>query len=251
MSGDYEKAADLYYEISLFDYNDGLESFEDTLESSDALYDFEENAITEQFDVYKQLQETQSKAITNLMIGLTVAVVLILIIIVSLVVLARSRKKLHRISITDQLTNLSNRRHLMDVYDAINTTEYCIALIDLDHFKQINDEYGHLFGDKVLARVAEVIKSQLRSEDFIGRYGGEEFMLIIRTSSIMDAASILNRILKKVADIQWDIEGLQTTVSIGLVYSSRIYGDKLIKVADEQLYLSKAEGRNRISATTI
>ncbi len=123
--------------------------------------------------------------------------------------------------------------------------------MDLDKFKDINDTFGHLVGDEVLKKVALTIQNAIRETDFIGRYGGEEFMIILSTDSIQEAVTITERIRKDVEELVWVHDGLNTSVSIGLVYSRTTHGDKLLKEADKQLYAAKEKGRNRLVFSVI
>lgn len=170
--------------------------------------------------------------------------IIIGLITLTLIVLAFQQYRLFVISNTDTLTKLYNRNKIITKYEKIKRGKCCLAIIDLDHFKKINDTYGHLVGDEVLVTVAQTLKKSIRSSDHIGRYGGEEFLLIINTSSISEAEAIVKRTLTSIEEIKWRHKGLKTTASIGLVHSDSMVGDLLLREADEQLYKAKDSGRN-------
>ncbi|WP_456400725.1 putative bifunctional diguanylate cyclase/phosphodiesterase [Persephonella sp.] len=153
----------------------------------------------------------------------------------------------------DNLTKIYNRNYLEDMVSLLNPASYHIALIDLDDFKKINDTYGHDVGDLVLRKIAETIQNSIRKdEDIVIRYGGEEFLVLIKAgrkdkkSSINAAERILNDIRK--TPIEINDETIYVTASIGLNVSTEkshsIYEG--IKKADIALYQAKANGKNRI-----
>ena len=124
-------------------------------------------------------------------------------------------------------------------------------MIDLDHFKKINDTYGHDCGDYVLKEVANAIQDSIRLEDVFGRYGGEEFMIILPFTRCQDAAKQADRIRKKISSLEltWNDEIIRITVSIGVaglpddpVESE----EELLKIADFRLYKAKEKGRNTV-----
>jgi diguanylate cyclase (GGDEF)-like protein len=157
---------------------------------------------------------------------------------------------------TDPLTGVLNRRslieHLDDACVRARSRGLPIALlfIDLDHFKDINDSYGHAAGDACLRRIIEPIEAELRQSDVIGRYGGEEFIVILSSADITAAHPIAERIRKRVADVH--IEGfgspIKLTCSIGIATSDTlgVWGENLIASADAAVYAAKRSGRNRV-----
>jgi diguanylate cyclase (GGDEF)-like protein len=154
----------------------------------------------------------------------------------------------------DGLTQLFNRRTVefkllnelnrVKRYDVLSS----ILLIDLDHFKNINDTFGHRFGDKVLVEISKEILRQLREVDFAGRIGGEEFLIVMPETNKADAFQVSERLRKAVSHIVFSGYDCQITISGGLV-SAPLDGvemDRLLKKADSALYLAKNAGRNRI-----
>ena len=157
----------------------------------------------------------------------------------------------------DALTGLYNRAAIMqslsEELDRAVRDDKPVTLIisDVDHFKRVNDTYGHPAGDAVLRRVAECLHSSLRSYDKIGRYGGEEFLLVLPNCDQNNAPAVANRIRRVVeaTGVQAGAEILSVTASMGIAVSSpenRAAPDALIQAADSALYRAKAAGRNRV-----
>ena len=157
-----------------------------------------------------------------------------------------SRRK----SLIDPLTKVHNRQFLFEQLNSIDINEYQLLLVDLDHFKRVNDLYGHDVGDIVLQAVSGRIKSQIREEDIFVRYGGEEFLLLMHQKSILECKNVADRIQAAVAKMPIKAEGhiVTMTLSIGINpypgYAKNV--DEAIKIADEQLYEAKIKGRNRV-----
>jgi len=155
----------------------------------------------------------------------------------------------------DQLTGALNRRGLDDALarEAAraerNGTPLCAAMIDIDNFKKINDTHGHQVGDIVLVHLVAIIMETLRTHDLIGRYGGEEFLLILPDSRIEEARTAMARLQRKLAGkpISWGNQQLLVTFSAGV--ASRRPGEPeaaLIDRADQALYEAKREGKDRV-----
>jgi len=155
----------------------------------------------------------------------------------------------------DPLTLLHNRQTLNHTLDQVidfyrnrpaDPMQSWLVLLDIDHFKRINDTYGHLYGDEVLLHFANLMKAQFRHSDFLFRYGGEEFLAVINQTDAEGIFQALERFRKSVE--QYTFPSGQVTVSIGctpIVQTSAI--TTMIELADEALYKSKSAGRNRIS----
>ncbi|TDT72474.1 diguanylate cyclase (GGDEF)-like protein [Hypnocyclicus thermotrophus] len=155
-------------------------------------------------------------------------------------------KKLIKYAVTDELTKVYNRKfiflRLKELID--RNIPFSIALIDLDHFKQVNDKYGHQMGDKILHEFAKLLKKFTTKNDIVGRYGGEEFIIILPHKNIVESYLILE-------DIQTYLNKKPLTHKINITMSVGITEfieniDKTIAKADELLYYAKANGRNRI-----
>jgi phosphoserine phosphatase RsbU/P len=161
------------------------------------------------------------------------------------------------ISEKDELTGLGNRRMLLSRLKMQDTDgrkppergELTLALLDIDHFKHINDTYGHEAGDAVLVKLAQTIREQVRSTDIVGRWGGEEFLMILPGSAIEDSKQVMQRLLESIASmpIEYGPHILHIKASIGLARlkpSETVHA--LIQRADQALYEAKDTGRNRL-----
>jgi diguanylate cyclase (GGDEF)-like protein len=157
---------------------------------------------------------------------------------------------------TDPLTGVLNRRSLIERLDAAcmrakaRGLPISVLFIDLDHFKQINDSYGHAAGDTCLAAIIAPIHAELRQSDVIGRYGGEEFVVILSGADAASAHPIAERICRRVAEVRVDGFGpsIHLTCSIGVAASDTlgVWGQHLIAKADAAQYAAKRSGRNQV-----
>lgn len=164
------------------------------------------------------------------------------------------------ISVTDGLTGLYNRRHFEVNIERefLRTRRYqgdlSIAMIDIDHFKQINDTYGHQFGDYVLKEISKIFLASFRKTDMIYRYGGEEIVVILTETPLEGALIPLERLKDKIAQTPFIYNGTQTnvTISIGVSYKFEELAShkELVGAADKALYKAKQTGRNRVVAFT-
>ncbi len=161
--------------------------------------------------------------------------------------LEERNKLLEMIYTRDSLTNLYNHKKILDILEAqININEtFSIFMFDVDNFKQINDNYGHQMGDKALIKIAETILSKVGKEDFVGRYGGEEFLIVFPKLSIKEAVKISEKLMQEIGKIDI-IEGRQITVSGGVVEFTDESLNSLISKADSFLYKVKKSGKNGI-----
>ena len=154
----------------------------------------------------------------------------------------------------DGLTGLLNRNSILEKLDeevarSARTEEpLSVLMADLDKFKSINDTHGHLAGDAVLREVARRLKTAARCYDAVGRYGGEEFLVVLPGCGMQDAWRQAERLREAIADTPFLIEsgGLQVTCSFGLASSGITAPGRLVHEADEALYQAKAQGRNRV-----
>jgi diguanylate cyclase (GGDEF)-like protein len=124
-----------------------------------------------------------------------------------------------------------------------------VLLIDLDHFKRINDTYGHLIGDEVLTAVADCVKSDLREYDMVGRFGGEEFVLLLDNADLYAAVATATRVRERISELVV-ADDVRVTASIGIAHSikSSVSLDAMLERADVALYEAKAAGRNTVRA---
>ncbi len=170
---------------------------------------------------------------------------------------AQLYQQMEQLAIKDGLTGLYNRRYfeeqLATIYREVERYGYELSVImmDIDHFKKINDTYGHQVGDIVLRRVAALLMEEIRDVDFPARYGGEEFVVVLKFARERDACKIAERIRKRISREKIEYsegEFLQVTVSCGVAStSSGVDVERLVELADEALYYSKEHGRNRVT----
>ena len=171
--------------------------------------------------------------------------------------LARVNEELRRVAVTDGLTGLHNRRNvetlLHDMFEhSVRLHEpLACAMFDLDHFKSVNDTYGHQAGDAVLQQLAEILKVSAREIDKVGRYGGEEFIILLPGTVLDAAVTFAERTRQQVESHTFTFEGgsLRRTISCGVAAfpHPRIgHREALVKAADDALYVAKGLGRNRV-----
>ncbi|MBN1148166.1 MAG: diguanylate cyclase, partial [Anaerolineales bacterium] len=165
-------------------------------------------------------------------------------------------RRIQQLAITDTLTGIFNRRHLF----ALGQREFLrakrlshslsVIMLDIDHFKQVNDSYGHAAGDHVLHRLAQLLRSAIREIDIIGRYGGEEFTIILPETNLFTAQEIAERLREHVNETFQgaDSNPISITVSIGVAEIQEDIPDftALVAQADTAMYSAKQEGRNRV-----
>lgn len=175
--------------------------------------------------------------------------------------LERALAQLEAIATRDELTGLPNRRQMQALMDQEllrslrHPHDFCIALLDLDHFKRVNDTHGHAAGDAVLRAVAQAGQAALRATDVLARWGGEEFVVLMPDTSMPPALAGMQRLRQQVEALRIDIGGSEPvaiTVSIGLTGHRR--SDALAQTlerADQLLYQAKHEGRNRIGTDAV
>jgi diguanylate cyclase len=172
------------------------------------------------------------------------------------------QEMLRKESITDSLTGSFNKRHILQVAQrefsrgarrrnkGYSDGDVGFIMLDLDHFKHINDSYGHLAGDSVLNEVARRIGSSLRSYDAVGRFGGEEFLVVIPGSDLEQTRQVAQKIWMLVREEQFPVDGetISITASLGVSSSVEADGDctEPIKRADQALYRAKSNGRDRV-----
>ena len=170
--------------------------------------------------------------------------------------LKEAYKRIEELAEIDELTGSHNRRCIMRMLDeeiartARSGSPCSVALIDLDWFKRINDAYGHPTGDEVLRTFAITMFANVRSIDRFGRYGGEEFLLVLPDMATDDAVRAMNRLRAITADLDWSAfsPGMKVTISAGVVtLKPGETPDSILARADRALYAAKALGRNRIT----
>ncbi len=171
---------------------------------------------------------------------------------------ATAQKRLLQDALTDPLTQLPNRRNGLDflaselVFAQSSGAPLACLMLDIDHFKKINDEHGHAAGDAILRQLAEILRHTSRAEDMVFRYGGEEFAAILTNAPLKIALQIAERIRTQVeaSSFQWEGRKIPVTLSIGVAVAGgkEADGEALIRAADAALYQAKQSGRNRVAA---
>jgi diguanylate cyclase (GGDEF)-like protein len=170
--------------------------------------------------------------------------------------ISASLAETHDRATIDRLTGVANRQALLGSLfaEVERASRYerplCVAFVDIDHFKAVNDTYGHAAGDVVLRGVAQTIADNLRASDLIGRYGGEEFMLILTETGVEEGAALAEKLRVLIERLRFAIEGnanLSVTISIGIVGGSgqHLRMEDLIRDADAAMYSAKSLGRNQ------
>jgi diguanylate cyclase (GGDEF)-like protein len=178
-------------------------------------------------------------------------------LISTVTVLAERMKIIRSYMVRDSMTGLFNYAATKNALDnaidhaRIQAETVCFAMIDLDHFKDVNDNYGHDAGDRVLMALARLLRQRVRKTDVVGRTGGEEFAVVLPSCSIQEAGQLLQQILEDFATISFPAgeSSFKSTYSCGVASLDKYdTTEKLYKAADEALYLAKQEGRNRVVA---
>lgn len=169
------------------------------------------------------------------------------------------QEKLERLANLDSLTGLYNRRVILHrlneriKYVRRYGEELSLIMLDIDHFKKVNDQYGHLIGDGVLEEIAVLVQRNIRGTDVVGRYGGEEFIIILLKTGLSSAVDVAERVRKAIEAVEMkDSEGnvFSVTVSGGVSSYKRAEDERsLISRADDALYRAKENGRNRVEAS--
>ena len=170
--------------------------------------------------------------------------------------LQKALHELEQMSRIDGLTQIYNRKYWQESLDQEyakakrHSKSLSLIMLDLDHFKSLNDNYGHQGGDVVLMEVTEQVSKLLRLEDVFGRYGGEEFAIILPETDIAGAVNVANRICKHIANLNFNYQTqrIKVTASLGVAQASdeALSHEELITHADKALYQAKANGRNQV-----
>ncbi|MCA0977281.1 diguanylate cyclase [Qipengyuania flava] len=243
------------------------EAYQDTVragEINEDLYERRQSNATVIAQARFQTQELQTdlekeqlsgQASRRLALAVVIGAVTILLLLGLLVfTLLQHRREFRKLAMIDPLTNLSNRRATLDQADEAlrdaGTTKprAAVALLDIDHFKRCNDTYGHDAGDEVLREFAHIVNAEMRDQDIVGRWGGEEFLVIFPRTRAAEAAAAIERIRNAALRAKFDFApGYVLQFSAGIGELDEAEGDlrEIIKLADRRLYAAKAKGRNR------
>lgn len=161
----------------------------------------------------------------------------------------RRERLAERKALVDQLTDIANRRQLEDALSHLTThpeLRWGALMIDVDHFKRVNDKLGHAAGDAALRRVAHAISSVVRPDDIVGRWGGEEFIVLVNDGGDDLCSALAERVRASVEAID-DVEAAPLTVSVGWASADRFKPSRVLNAADTALYEAKRAGRNRVA----
>ncbi|MCX7625491.1 MAG: GGDEF domain-containing protein [Candidatus Sumerlaeaceae bacterium] len=172
--------------------------------------------------------------------------------------LEHKKKELEQLATHDALTGIKNRRLVLELmqHEVERARRYrfplCVVMIDIDHFKHVNDTHGHLVGDEVLRQFAKILEENTRAVDIVGRYGGEEFIIVMPETGLDGALVSAERIRTAVENHEFFIRAdlvLRITCSLGVTQGDpdMLDIDQLLGLADKALYCAKMEGRNRVS----
>lgn len=192
-------------------------------------------------------------------ISISIGTLTVMMFSLGLVLLSKERSEsaLQEAALKDALTGLANRRAIFELLEQAlsqarrSATPLAIAMVDVDHFKSINDRYGHLVGDEVLRRCTQHMQQRLRRSDSVGRYGGEEFLLILPGTEVAGAVAVLNMLRESVAHAPMHIDHQEIRVHFSTGVWCGVPGpgdtaDQLIQQADAALYAAKTSGRNTV-----
>lgn len=153
----------------------------------------------------------------------------------------------------DYSTKLYNRRYAMERLEQLHlyakryNSLFSIAIIDIDHFKRVNDTYGQQFGDEILEKLASVIRRSVRETDFCARFGGEEFLILMPETNSQDAMMSLDRLRQQVSELKWSEMQSHLTISIGVVaWQPNRSVEQLLFLVDQRLMTAKQAGRNQV-----
>jgi diguanylate cyclase (GGDEF)-like protein len=164
------------------------------------------------------------------------------------------RRDLHRMAQTDSMTGLLNRRAFEEILarELVRSNQIgkslAVLLVDIDRFKHVNDRWGHQAGDEVIRRVGDSLRKSMRPSDALSRFGGEEFMILLRDVNTEQSSEIAGRLREEIADLTELPGEVRLTVSIGVAASHPFdVPQELLRRCDEALYRSKRGGRNLVT----
>jgi diguanylate cyclase (GGDEF)-like protein len=167
---------------------------------------------------------------------------------------AAYHEEIYRMTIMDGLTQVYNKRYLLEAIEReiARARRYdrplSVLMFDIDHFKKVNDSFGHLAGDQVLKDLAALVSSRVRREEVLGRYGGEEFLIVLPETDEKGATELADQIRRRVEahPFQFDDERILVTISVGVATlgQQNLDVNTLLRLADENLYKAKRQGRN-------
>ncbi len=208
--------------------------------------------------VEEKEQQELNKLVYTLFINLAICSFVIVIILLRInFIVSRYHTKIEKLAITDKLTGIFNRRALDMFMNQIMLEKkrekdpLTLILFDLDHFKQVNDDFGHLAGDETIKSIIKLVKASIRESDFICRWGGEEFLILLKNCNLENGIIMAENIRRKVErhTTRFNDHDIRVTVSLGVVELQHNENtDTLLQRVDNALYNAKTSGRNRVSS---
>jgi diguanylate cyclase (GGDEF)-like protein len=212
--------------------------------------------ISISFDIEELQSKIKYNTVTIVVFGISATLLLLglIYVIMSRLIkkLEEARQTIEKIAITDDLTDLFNRRHILSRFEEefekfkrLKKNVSCI-MADIDNFKQINDSYGHLVGDQVLKAISHRIRNTIRAYDILGRYGGEEFLIIMPDTNLEDARELAGRISIHVKEESVNDATITLSLGVVCVQESDRSVDDIIGRADQNLYRAKKAGKDRV-----
>lgn len=249
--GNFKSSAEFYNRALNVDYGETSEDVEQVLGD---LEDIKLESINKEMELLEKLNKSNAEKYQmtrRFLLFLTVGIAILLLAIILAIKEMRSKskteKQLYYNSITDSLTKIYNRGKIIDIFSSKLREDNAVILLDIDDFKDINDTYGHLAGDMVLIELAEVISNSIRESDQLGRYGGEEFLIVIENTSIEELQEIGERIRANIESHIWPYKDLVTTASIGITKCFSEDAETVLHEVDTLMYNAKRNGKNQIA----
>ncbi|MBE0451819.1 MAG: GGDEF domain-containing protein [Clostridia bacterium] len=239
-TGEYQKSSELVLEDA-YDYDIKEEVNRSEL-INDKLRTLENRSL--------EAESQRQMRIIGIISAFSLLLILLILIIIKEYFKVKSlTKEVYEKSIKDGLTGLYNRMALVDRYEKEISSKTALAIVDIDDFKDINDSYGHLIGDEVIRKIAEVIEHTMIGIGYAGRYGGEEFLIVIQNTEKTNPWDIAEALRLNVEAIRWSFKSEPITVSIGLLCHSKSNFDEGFKTVDDLLYAAKESGKNMTLST--
>jgi diguanylate cyclase (GGDEF)-like protein len=251
--GNYQRALELMVEYKELDDESTSLAAKEKFDQSQAAYDIasKEKSLIEA----KLAQTSNENAILRLYGIVAFSLLIILFIYIAYRLKHSAYLQVKELALRDQLTGLFNRRALHDIFELEmsrvnrNKKTFSIILLDIDHFKVLNDTYGHDYGDIVLQKVASALQDSIRSMDKVARWGGEEFLVFLPETNKEQASHLAEKLRLAVSNIELTYQDklLQVTVSLGVCeYNQQGEYKDMVKQADLGLYKAKETGRNKV-----
>lgn len=258
-AGDYTRAYQQLVQANLLEQQ--LNSLSKKQRESLLRYQFDTELKDEknnQLQAQNQLTSQQLQVLESAQrwqyIAIALFIILALIALFYAISQIQRNRQLHRLAMTDELTRVANRRSILWFAENVrqqslqHQQHWCLLLIDIDYFKQCNDNYGHDAGDQVLVQTAAMLKQQLRAQDRVGRTGGEEFLVVLPNTDVAGATEVAEQLRLSVHALSFSgYPGIQISISVGVAQAGRLEDVReVMSRADAGLYQAKSSGRNKV-----